>query len=150
LNNLGYSEVIVRKNIFDPIITIYSPVNDLFGINAPNITIYTAGHELNTTWYSLDGGLTNFTFSGLSVVVNQTAWDNYGFGDVTIQFYVNDSLGVIGFDVITVRKDPYPPEVTIAFIDPISNNSYCATEPTFRITVYEPNIDSIWYRVGLI
>ncbi|MBY9016487.1 MAG: hypothetical protein KGD68_12400 [Candidatus Lokiarchaeota archaeon] len=149
LNNLGFIEVTVRKNIFAPIITIIDPEeNDLFGIEAPNITIYKSGLDLNTTWYSLDYGVTNFTFSGLNVVIDQDAWDNYGFEDVIIIFYINNSLGQIGFYEITLRKDPNPPEVTITFIPPFSNNSYCAVEPNFRVKVYDPNLYSIWYRVG--
>jgi len=150
LNNLGFIEVVVRKNIFTPIITIVSPENnDLFGIVAPNITIYKAGLELNTTWYTIDYGAANYTFSGLDVVINQFAWDNYDFGDVIITFYVNDSLGKIGFDVITIRKDPDSPEITIFFINPSTNNTYWDIEPTFRVSVYEPNNHSIWYRVGI-
>ncbi len=149
LNNLGYIEVTIRKNIVAPILTITGPDDSIpYGIEAPNVTIYKAGTELGTTWYTLDGGLNNFTFTGLSVVLNQAAWDNYGFSDVIITFYINDSLGRIGFDQITLEKDPNPPEVFITFITPPGNNSYYNEEPTFRITVYEPNIDSIWYRVG--
>ncbi|NVM19497.1 MAG: hypothetical protein HWN80_17480, partial [Candidatus Lokiarchaeota archaeon] len=148
-NHLGFAEVTVRKNILNPIITIENPQeNELFGIIAPNFTIYKSGTELNTTWYTIDYGVTNYTFFGLNVVINQTAWDNYGFEDVFITFYINDSLGKIGFDEITIRKDPDPPEVTITFIDPLSNYSYCTVEPKFIITAYDPNLVTIWYRVG--
>ena len=148
-NHLGFAEVTVKKSIWNPIITIENPQeNELFGIIAPNITIYKSGTDLDTTWYTIDNGVTNYTFFGLSVVINQTAWDNYGYGDVTITFYINDSLGKIGLDEITLKKDPNPPEVSITFNSPPSNNSYWDEEPNFRITVYEPNIDSIWYRVG--
>ncbi|MFX0144936.1 MAG: hypothetical protein ACFE9C_12755, partial [Candidatus Hodarchaeota archaeon] len=151
LNNIAFKDVIVRKNVYAPVITITSPGdNDLFGIESPIFTIYTSGIELNTTWYTLDNGLTNYTFTGLNPIINQTAWDNYGFGYVTIRFYINDSLGVIGFDEITVRKDPDPPIVAITFINPSTNGSYCNHEPSFRITVYEPNLLSIWYKVGTI
>ncbi|MFX1566988.1 MAG: hypothetical protein ACFFCV_01325 [Promethearchaeota archaeon] len=150
LNHIGFSDVIIRKNIFAPVITIINPnYNELFGIGAPNITIYKSGLELNTTWYSIDFGNTNYTFMGLDVVINQTAWDIYEFSDVTITFYINDSLGKIGFDTVIVRKDPDPPIVTFIFIDPSTNNSYWYEEPTFRVSVFEPNIDTIWYRVGM-
>ena len=93
LNNLGFNEVTIRKNRFAPIITIVSPEeNVLFGIDAPNFTIYKSGLALNTSWYTLDFGATNFTFSANSTVIDQTAWGNYGFEDVTITFYINDSL----------------------------------------------------------
>ncbi|MFX0076230.1 MAG: hypothetical protein ACFE96_12360, partial [Candidatus Hermodarchaeota archaeon] len=147
LDNLGFIEVTIRKNIIAPILTIEDPSDyDLFGIDAPTVSIYTAGTELNTTWYTLDG--TNFTFTGPSVVINQAAWNNYGFGDVIITFYINDSLSRIGSDQVILRKDPNPPEVFVTFITPTTNNTYWDEEPTFRITVYESNIDLIWYRVG--
>ncbi|MHA1212262.1 MAG: hypothetical protein ACTSSH_07360, partial [Candidatus Heimdallarchaeota archaeon] len=149
LNNLDYNETTIRKNLDSPIITIMNPPdNFLFGIEAPNITLYKSGLELNTSWYTLDYGVTNFTFSGNDTIIDQTAWSNYGFADVTISFYINDSLGKIGSDTIILRKDPDPPEVSITFITPLFNNSHCAAEPTFRITVYEPNLEFIWYRVG--
>ncbi|GAJ05831.1 unnamed protein product, partial [marine sediment metagenome] len=149
-NHLGFANVTVRKNIDNPIITIENPQeNELFGIIAPNITIYKSGTELNTTWYTIDYGVTNYTFFGLNVVINQAAWDNYGFGDVIITFYINDSLGKIGYDIISLRKDPDSPEITIFFINPSTNNTYWDIEPTFRVLVYEPNNHSIWYRVGM-
>ena len=149
LNNIDYSDVSVRKNLDDPIINITIPGdNDLYGIDAPNFTIYKSGYELNTTWYTLDYGITNYTFTGLTGVINQNAWDVFDYGSVFIQFYVNDSLGRIGSDNVTVRKDPDSPIVNINFIDPATNNSYCAIEPRFKVIVYEPNLDSIWYQVG--
>ncbi|TFF97828.1 MAG: hypothetical protein EU547_03265 [Promethearchaeota archaeon] len=149
LNNLGISDVTVRKNLDVPIITITDPgENDLFGINAPNFEIYKSGYELNTTWYTLDNGMTNYTFTGTTGIINQAAWDVFDYEFVTIHFYINDSLGRIGYDSVIVRKDPDPPIVSINFIDPTSNNSYCANEPTFKVLVYEPNLDSIWYQVG--
>jgi len=148
--NIGNKEITVQKNIYDPIITITSPGNDdLFGVTAPNFTIYKSGPLLQSTWYTLDSGITNITFTGLNGTINQTEWENFGFGITLLRFYINDSFGKIGFDVITIRKDPDPPEVTITFDYPSTNNSYCAFEPTFRVSVYEPNNHSIWYRVGM-
>ena len=70
-NQFGFAEVTVRKSIWKPIITIEDPQdNDLFGILAPNITVYKSGTELNTTWYTIDNGLTNYTFFGLWVVTD--------------------------------------------------------------------------------
>ncbi|MBY8991844.1 MAG: hypothetical protein KGD58_13950 [Candidatus Lokiarchaeota archaeon] len=150
LGNLGFKEVTVRKNIDAPIITIISPdENDLFGVEAPNFTIYKSGLVLNTTWYTLDGGLTNYTFYGLNGTINQTAWDLFDFENVILIFYINDSLGKIGFDEVTIRKDPDPPEITIDFISPDKNDEYCSEAPEFRVYVNEPNLQRIWYRVGI-
>ncbi|MFX1281026.1 MAG: hypothetical protein ACFFA3_16875 [Promethearchaeota archaeon] len=149
LGNLGFRAITVRKNIFAPVINIVSPYdNDLFGVDAPNFTIYKSGVALNTTWYTLDGGLTNYTFYSLSGTIDQDAWDLFDFESVTIFFYINDSLGKIGFDEVTIRKDPDPPEITITYINPSGDGLYCAEEPSFHISVYEPNLLRIWYRVG--
>ncbi|MFX1455481.1 MAG: hypothetical protein ACFFDB_08925 [Promethearchaeota archaeon] len=149
LGNLGVAEVTLRKNLYAPIINIISPMeNGLFGIEAPNFTISKSGLELNTTWYTLDNGLTNYTFVVPSGTISQDAWDLFGYGNVTLRFYINDSLGVIGFDEITVRKDPDPPEITFTLTYPLTNNSYCALEPIFRVFVNEPNLLQIWYRAG--
>jgi hypothetical protein len=151
VGNLGIVEVTVRKNIYAPIITIVSPgENELFGVDAPNFTIYKSGLALNTTWYTIDNGFTNFTFYGLSGTIDQDAWELYGFANITITFYINDSLGKIGYDIVTIKKDPDPPIVSITFINPGSNNSYCSIEPIFRVSVYEPNLLKIWYKVGTI
>ncbi|MFX0024187.1 MAG: hypothetical protein ACFE9S_17810, partial [Candidatus Hermodarchaeota archaeon] len=151
LGNLGIVEVTVRKNIYAPIITIVSPgENELYGVISPNFTIYKSGLALNTTWYTIDNGQTNYTFYGLSSTIDQDAWDLFGFANITITFYINDSLGKIGFDVVTVRKDPDPPVISITFIYPGTNNSYCEVEPIFRVSVYEPHLLKIWYRVGTI
>ncbi|MFX0007373.1 MAG: hypothetical protein ACFFAV_11695, partial [Candidatus Hermodarchaeota archaeon] len=151
VGNLGIVEVTIRKNIYAPIITIISPgENELFGIDAPNFTIYKSGLALNTTWYTIDNGFTNFTFYGLIGTIDQDAWELYGFANITITFYINDSLGKIGYDVVTIKKDPDPPVISITFINPVSNNSYCSVEPIFRVSVYEPHLLKIWYKVGTI
>ena len=149
LNNLAFNEVTIRKNTYAPIISIISPEeNDLFGIQAPNFTINKSGVALDTTWYTLDNGITNYTFSGLNLEIDQAAWDDFGFADVIVRFYINNSLGMIGYDIITIRKDPNPPVISATFISPTNNNSYCANEPRFRISAYDPNLEAIWYRVG--
>jgi hypothetical protein len=151
LGNLGFEEVSTRKNIYAPVITIISPQEkELFGIFAPNFTILKSGLALNTTWYTLDNGLNNYTFYGLNGTIDQAAWELFGFENITIRFYINDTLGKIGIDEVTVRKDPDVPEITIIYINPTNNNSYCSTEPIFRVSVYEPNLDRIWYKVGNI
>ncbi|NVM46832.1 MAG: hypothetical protein HWN79_18145, partial [Candidatus Lokiarchaeota archaeon] len=144
--NIEYKDITVRKNIFAPIITINSPgTNDLFGIAAPNFLIYKSGVELNSTWYTLDNGITNITFTGLSGTINQTVWDNYGFGDITITFYINDSFGKIGFDEVSIRKDPDIPIITVN-----SPNDYTtfASQPFINLTIDEPNLDKVWYRIN--
>ncbi len=91
-----------------PHIEINSPVsNQPYRLNAPffSINIYNLS-PLNTTWYTIDGGLTNYIFSGLAGFINQIAWDNEEDGVLTIRFYANDSLGNVGFKDVQVSKNP--------------------------------------------
>lgn len=147
-DNSGYKDITVRKNILAPIITISSPGHDeIFGINSPNFVIYKSGVEIQETWYTLDDGLTNYTFSGLSGIINQTVWDNFGYESVTIRFYINDSMGKIGYDEVIVNKDPNPP--TIIVNSPL-NQTYFASAPFINITIIEPNLHRVWYIVNSI
>ena len=144
--NLVYKDLIVRKNIYAPIISVTSPLeNDLIGVLAPNFTVYISGVEIDSTWYTLDNGITNYTFTGLTDTINPNAWDNFGYETVTIEFYINDSLGEMGFDEITVRKDPDPPQITVNL--PINQTAY-SSEPIIHVIVNEPNLHKIWCKVG--
>jgi len=140
--NINNQEVTVRKNIFAPIISIVSPQdNQVWGVDSPSFEIYKSGTSLDSTWYMLNS--VNYTFSGTIGVINQLAWESFGYEMVTIMFYINDSLGKIGTDMVVVRKDPDLPIITIH--SPI-NQTACASAPFINITIVEPNLDSCWYR----
>jgi len=59
---------------------------------------------LDAIWYTLDGGITNYTITSLSGTLNQTAWDDLSEGSVTIRFYASDVLGRIGYQEVTIVK----------------------------------------------
>jgi len=105
-----------------PNIMITSPTtNQIFGNNAPgyNITIYDLS-TINATWYTIDGGITNYTFTGLSGTINQTAWNNAPEGEITITFYALDRAGNIGTEsIIVIKHIPAPPAGIIAIIEGI-------------------------------
>jgi len=112
----GYAEVNVFKDIVVPQITINSPsLNEIYGNKAPNYNISIIEGNLNTTWYTLDGGSTNYTFSGTIGTINQTFWDTLGDGIVIIRFYANDTLGNRAFKDLTIRKDTDSPIITFEF-----------------------------------
>ncbi|MHA2180537.1 MAG: DUF2341 domain-containing protein, partial [Promethearchaeota archaeon] len=79
--------------------------NAVFGKNAPNFDLSIIGENIDSTWYSLDGGLTKIFFSGLMGTIDQVEWDKLGNGLVTIEFYVNDTYGNIGQAEVTVLKE---------------------------------------------
>ncbi|MFW9823999.1 MAG: hypothetical protein ACFFE4_13730, partial [Candidatus Thorarchaeota archaeon] len=146
VNNLGNAEVIVYKDIYIPIITIISPnLNDVYNGTAPSFTVSISGSNLNTTWYTLNNGITNYTFIGVGGILNQSGWTMQGDGTVTIKFYINNSIGVFGFDEVNVIKDTIAPQISLNL--PL-NNSYWRTAPIINVLVTDANLDTIWYVVN--
>jgi len=125
---------------------IVSPSADqLFGAMAPAYNVEISGTNLDTMWYSLDGGLTNITFIS-NGTIDQTEWDKLVNGTVTIIFYANDTLGNVISNSVKVRKDIVAPFVTI---NSPGNNTYWNTPPTINIIAFDSNLDTIWYTVGI-
>ncbi|MFX0010129.1 MAG: Loki-CTERM sorting domain-containing protein, partial [Candidatus Hermodarchaeota archaeon] len=87
-----------------PDLTINTPVDsEVFGAISPSYSLSITG-LYDTIWYTLDGGASNITASGLTGTIDQTEWDSLGDGIVTIVFYTNNSAGMIGSDVVQVIK----------------------------------------------
>ncbi|MHA2035112.1 MAG: DUF2341 domain-containing protein [Promethearchaeota archaeon] len=146
IGNSGSAEVYIYKDIYIPIISIISPnLNNVYNDTAPSFNVSISGSNLNTTWYNLNNGMINYTFIGLTGIINQSGWSALGDGSVTIKFYINNSLGVLGFDEIDVTKDTIAPQVTLNL--PL-NNSYCGTAPFINVLVTDANLDAIWYAVN--
>jgi len=100
---------------------------------------------LNSTWYTIDDGLTNFTFTGTSDTINQAAWNAQLNGPVIIRFYANDSVGNVGFAEITVYKDTTAPSITIN--SPITNQLFGSVAPSFDLTIVDGDLDTTWYTL---
>jgi parallel beta-helix repeat protein len=90
-----------------PIITIIKPINNSkIGSLAPSFNIRVEEKYLDVMWYTLDGGLNNYTFIE-NGTINQGAWDALNYGQITIRFYAVDKVGYISFmDVVVVKKLP--------------------------------------------
>jgi len=129
-----------------PNIIINSPTIDhVFGFEAPNFNITIVESNLDTMWYTLDGGLTNYTFSGFTGFINQTAWDEKEDGDITIRFYANDSLGHVGFEDVQILKDSIIPVISI--YTPLGDDKFGSKAPEFNISIIEENLESTWYTI---
>lgn len=97
--------ITVIKDTTAPTITINSPSSDeVFGSNAPEYNLTIIEPNIHRMWYTLDGGATNFTFTEFTDTINQTLWKSISEGNVTIRFYVEDSIGYITFEEIKVIK----------------------------------------------
>ncbi|KKN36306.1 hypothetical protein LCGC14_0774850 [marine sediment metagenome] len=143
---LGYTEVTIRKDLEIPLITLNSPSSsDIFGVNAPGFNITVNELNLDTMWYTLDGGSTNITFSNVIGAIDQIEWDKLGNGTVTIRFFANDSWGLLGYTEVTLKKDIDIPIIIVNL--PSSDKIYGANAPGFNISINEPNLDKIWYTL---
>ena len=128
------------------VISINTPnSNEFFGTITPNFTISIDKGLARTTWYTLDNGLTNITFTGYTGTVNQTEWDKISSGFVTLTFYANNTLGVISSSEIVINKDITPPEITI--ISPEGGDIFGTSPPIYSIDVNDANLDTMWYTI---
>jgi len=144
--NIGQAEIMIQRDIIMPLITINSPSeNQVFGKDAPSFDLTILGHEINSTWYTLDYGNINISFSGSAGTIDQTEWGKKGGGTAPIRFYVNDSLGNVDYVEVIVIKDIISPIVSINL--PSLNELFGSTPPNFDITVTESNLDSMWYTL---
>jgi len=121
---LSSEAVQVIKYYDTPQISIISPnMSQIFGANAPDFVITINDlSSINSTWYTIDGGLTNFTFFGFEGSINQTAWNDIENGPLTVRFYANDTLGFEGYTDVTLQKDIIPPTSMIYFTPFLSPN----------------------------
>jgi parallel beta-helix repeat protein len=87
-----------------PRIIINSPINgEIFGNEAPTFNVVIIDLYIVEMWYTLDGGLNNYTFIG-NGTINQTVWDVLPDGTATIIFYARDIVGNVAFEEVTVIK----------------------------------------------
>ena len=104
---LDSNRVTLVKFSSAPKIVIKSPsTNKKCGTIAPNYTLSISEPDLDETWYTLDEGITNITFTGLKGQINQTEWDKFVNGTtVNMRFYATDTSDNVGFADVTVIKE---------------------------------------------
>ena len=111
------SDVRYFTTLYYPEVSITSPNHhEFFGNTAPGFVLSIIESNLHSSWYTLDDGITNITFSGFTGQINQTEWDKSGNGTVSIRFYANDTWGLEGYDEVTIWKDTYSPASSILFV----------------------------------
>lgn len=77
-----------------PVIYITDPEsNEFFGVNGPDFAVSINEDNIDASWYTLDDGLTNISFSGLSGTVDQTEWEKKDNGTVYLKFFIRDITG---------------------------------------------------------
>jgi hypothetical protein len=118
--------------------------NEIFETLAPNFNIEVPVPNLDTMWYTLNNGLHNYTFT-MNGTINQAAWDALPDGIVNIKFYVNNTLGDIGFKEVNVIKDTSEPFINI--LNPTINEKFGIAAPDFEVEIKDLNLDTIWYFI---
>ncbi len=128
-----------------PRITILSPNDDVFNETAPDFTLTIAEDYLVSRWYKINNSATNYPFTSLSGIIDQTAWDALSDGNITLTFYASDLPGNIGNAQVVVQKDTLAPVITI--YSPVSGDVFGTTPPTFNMTITDPNLETVWYTI---
>ncbi len=144
------NDIILAKfgpDIYDPIINVSNPErNNAFGTNAPDFDISIIEPNLDSTWYTIDNGITNITFNSLTGTINQTEWDKKSdYEEITLTFYANDTEGHIGSKNVIIWKDIIAPKITIH--SPIANKKFGENAPNFNISIIEEDLLSSWYTI---
>jgi len=102
-----------------PRIDIISPPSGSgFGNTAPSFNVEMIDDYLFEMWYSIDGGLHNYTFTE-NGTIDQSAWNALPDGSVTISFYAIDIAGNIGTAEITIGKnltEEFDPTLVIVIV----------------------------------
>jgi len=147
LGNINFAEVNVRKDAVMPDITIINPITDeFFGDISPDFSISIVEEDLESTWYTIEGTMTEYPFTGESGTIDQDAWDDAPEGSVTLTFYAQDGAGNINSAYLIVMKDTILPDITINI--PIADASFGTQAPDFSISIIEVNlVTSRWYTV---
>jgi hypothetical protein len=102
--NTNWEEILIRKDILVPIITVNAPTfNEEFEF-APSYDLTIDEGNLDKIWYTLDEGLTNFTITSLSGTIDESIWEGISEGTLTIRFYANDTLGNISWKEVYIIK----------------------------------------------
>jgi len=129
-----------------PQITINSPSNgDAFSTTAPNFSVTITDDYLDIKWYTLDGGLHNYTFTE-NGIINQSVWDGIDDGTITLTFYARDIPGNIGSAHVNIIKDTVAPVIIIN--SPTPNQLCGIAVPSFSLTIDEPNLHEKWYSLN--
>jgi len=102
-------------DITPPELTIESPnEQQVIGHSSPQFELSTRSLYIDSMWYTIDGGLNNYTITQLSGTINQEAWDASPQGNVAIVFYAIDFGGNIGYSEVVVEKvHEDPPDIPI-------------------------------------
>ena len=137
-----------------PTFTIDFPSNySLYGKIAPNYSLTITTGAGNFTWYEfLEVGV-NSTPVAMEGTANenyeapfsQSMLDSLDNGTSVVRFYVNNSLGEIGYLDAIIRNDITDPVINI--VSP-TGGYFNSTAPEYTIEISDPNLNTTWYTLN--
>lgn len=96
--NIANVSRVIAKDATNPTITLNSPLEGAtFGSDAPEFSLTIYDSHLRNAWYTIGSSDTQHSFSpsnGTNIVpIDEISWDTLPEGDLTIIFFVDDTLG---------------------------------------------------------
>jgi parallel beta-helix repeat protein len=105
LGNCARKEIYIEKDTVGPEINILSPLKDsVYGKKAPDFILSVVDPNLDTIWYSITNVISKFPCDS-SGNIDQAIWDIIAEGNITIQFYANDTLGNLKVKSVSIYKE---------------------------------------------
>jgi hypothetical protein len=143
--NTRIQDVIVRKDISAPTITIDQPTEGTIWDLPPIIKVFVFDPNLDTIWYRI--GITSLRLSNnTEQQIDDIIWDNLVQGEFYLYISANDSLGNINDSYyLTLYKDTLAPNITINL--PAENQEVGEIAPQYDVTIIEDNLDTRWYTL---
>ncbi|MFO7796660.1 MAG: hypothetical protein R6W84_10945 [Promethearchaeia archaeon] len=147
LGNLNESiSYILYKDQLSPRLLIENPEDGETYSSRPPIMVIVYDQNYDALWYEVNGEIV-FLSNNTEVLLKQSIWDSIvNETSFTINFYANDTLGHLNQSIIyTLYKDELSPRLQIE--NPEDGETY-STRPPIKVTVYDLNLDALWYEVN--
>jgi len=88
-----------------PEIIIHSPTqDDIYDVFSPKYNISIIETNLASSWYTIDGGISNFTVTELVGYIDRDAWSDAPEGPIYIRFYAKDYRNLTSYEEIVIIK----------------------------------------------
>jgi len=122
-----------------PTVVISAPLNATYSSPVTSLNFTATDTNLNSCWYTINGGLINTTVSCTSGILESVALTSVN-GTNTWTVYANDTSGNEASDTVTFTYDSTfidttPPVITV--IEPLDNTDYDGQDFLFEITTNE-------------
>ncbi len=123
----------------NPEILIHFPnQGDILGYISPKYNISIVEANLDSAWYTIDNGATNYSITNLIQYIDHNAWFNASFGPITLRFYARDIFNR------TVYKDVFITKRVLKLLSAdIVEQSFTTDEFNITFLVYNETIFEI-------